>query len=173
MKPTIKFISAGAGSGKTHYLTKFLHEELSSGRVTAQGVIATTFTRKAATELRERVRGFLLEVGEFEKANSMGQARIGTVNGVCGELLQRFAFEAKLPTRQVVVEEEQANVLLMRAIDMVQDGDEASRLDRLNTKFSVDEKDWKENFQTLVATVRSNNIQRNELDRIKKENFLF
>lgn len=170
MKPTIKFISAGAGSGKTHYLTKFLHEELSSGRVTAQGVIATTFTRKAATELRERVRGFLLEVGEFEKANSMGQARIGTVNGVCGELLQRFAFEAKLPTRQVVVEEEQANVLLMRAIDMVQDGDEASRLDRLNTKFSVDEKDWKENFQTLVATVRSNNIQRNELDRIKKEN---
>jgi len=61
-------------------------------------VIATTFTRKAATELRERVRTALIEKGEFALANSIGQARIGTVNSVCGGYLERFAFEAGLAT---------------------------------------------------------------------------
>ena len=104
MNAKLTFISAGAGSGKTHRLTSILHTELAAKRVKPSGVIATTFTRKAATELRERVRGFLLEQGEYTLANAMGQARIGTVNAVCGELLRRFAFEAGLPTEQTVLE---------------------------------------------------------------------
>lgn len=75
MTAKLTFISAGAGSGKTHRLTSLLHEELSSKRVHPSGVIATTFTRKAATELRERVRGYLLKQGEHVLANAMGQAR--------------------------------------------------------------------------------------------------
>src|SRR5690606_37896718 len=48
----ITFISAGAGSGKTYRLTELLHRELTAGSVRPSGVIATTFTKKAATELR-------------------------------------------------------------------------------------------------------------------------
>ena len=51
MAGTLRFVSAGAGSGKTYRLTQILHEKLSSGQTTPGGVIATTFTRKAATEL--------------------------------------------------------------------------------------------------------------------------
>ena len=54
MNAKITFISAGAGSGKTHRLTEILNKELNSGGVRPSGVIATTFTKKAATELRER-----------------------------------------------------------------------------------------------------------------------
>ena len=51
MTGKLTFISAGAGSGKTHRLTQILHEQLSSGSVRPSGVVATTFTKKAATEL--------------------------------------------------------------------------------------------------------------------------
>ncbi len=91
-RPKIQFISAGAGSGKTYALTQILYNELTSGEVKPGGVLATTFTRKAATELRERVRSHLIRQGATVLANAMGQARIGTVNGICGALLERFAF---------------------------------------------------------------------------------
>ena len=94
MSATIHFISAGAGSGKTYRITEDLEKMLASGAVRPSGVIATTFTRMAATELRERVRQKLIAGGKVQQAAQMGQALIGTVNGVCGELLRRFAFEA-------------------------------------------------------------------------------
>jgi ATP-dependent helicase/nuclease subunit A len=103
MSAHIRFISAGAGSGKTYRLTELLLAELQAGRVRPAGVLATTFTKRAATELRERVRGFLISQGEFTRADAVGSARIGTVNSVCGSLLQRFAFEAGLPTEQRVL----------------------------------------------------------------------
>src|ERR1700719_1685903 len=96
MNASIRFISADAGSGKTYKLTEILHELLTTKKVTPSGVIATTFTKKAAAELRERVRGSLVEKGEHRLATEIGQARIGTVNSVCGGLLARFAFEAGL-----------------------------------------------------------------------------
>src|SRR5665213_4381003 len=111
MAGKIHFVSAGAGSGKTHRLTEILHERLASGEVRPSGVIATTFTKKAATELRERARAHLLNQGAYSLAHAMGQARIGTVNSVCGALLERFAFEAGLATEQQVLEEGQAAIL--------------------------------------------------------------
>src|SRR5574340_94247 len=104
MSGKLHFISAGAGSGKTYRLTQILHAKLSAGDIRPAGVIATTFTRKAATELRERVRSHLLEQGAYRIANAMGQARIDTVNSVCGGLLSRFAFEAGMSTEQQVLE---------------------------------------------------------------------
>ena len=44
MKANITFISAGAGSGKTHRLTELLHSELTAGGIRSSGVLATTFT---------------------------------------------------------------------------------------------------------------------------------
>jgi len=168
MNAKLTFISAGAGSGKTHRLTSILHEELAAKRVKPSGVIATTFTRKAATELRERVRGFLLEQGEYTLANAMGQDRIGTVNAVCGELLRRFAFEAGLPTEQTVLEEEQATLLLKQAIDMVQDSADAAELGLLRERLSIE--DWDEDFRNLVATIRANAIAPADLAKIAQEN---
>lgn len=170
MTAQLTFISAGAGSGKTHRLTRILHQELAARRVAASGVIATTFTRKAATELRERVREFLLGEGEHDLANAMGQARIGTVNAVCGELVRRFAFEAGLPTEQTVLEEEQATLLLRQAIDMVQDGTAAAELLALRKRLAIADEDWNKSFRDLVAAVRANAIAPADLQKIAAEN---
>ncbi len=156
MPGRITFVSAGAGSGKTYRLTQILHDKLSSGQVSPSGVMATTFTRKAATELRERVRSALLEKGEVTLANSMGQARIGTVNSVCGGLLERFAFEAGLAPVQRVLEEAQAGAFVREALDAVSDTETLQKIVALARRLGID--DWDEKLKLVIDQARANDI---------------
>lgn len=165
MKAQITFISAGAGSGKTHRLTELLHHELASGSIRPSGVIATTFTKKAAAELRERVRGHLLNQGDFGLANAMGQSRIGTVNSVCGQLIARFAFEAGMSTDQQVLEEVQSKALLGHAIDAVLDSPAMQELLSLVRRLGLEpdsrdkyKNNWQSDLKSLVDQIRNNDI---------------
>jgi ATP-dependent exoDNAse (exonuclease V) beta subunit len=160
----IRFVSAGAGSGKTYRLTEVLHQALASGQVRAEGVLVTTFTNRAATELRERARAFLVEQGDHARAVAIGAARIGTVNAVCGALLARFAFEAGLPTEQRVLDEVRAARLLDEAIDATVQGDELTELLVVARRLSLDEKDrdgkvpWRKALSELVNAARANAV---------------
>ena len=163
--PKIQFISAGAGSGKTYALTQILYNELTSGEVKPGGVLATTFTRKAATELRERVRSHLIRQGATVLANAMGQARIGTVNGICGALLERFAFEAGLPTEQLVMDEARARQLLHQAMDLVMEDASLAALLQVVRRLGLDvpwhgsdEIPWNKALGDLVNDARANAI---------------
>jgi ATP-dependent helicase/nuclease subunit A len=169
MNAKITFISAGAGSGKTHRLTEILNKELNSGGVRPSGVIATTFTKKAATELRERVRAHLLKQGNFRLASAMGQARIGTVNSICGQLISRFAFEAGISTDQQVLEEVQAGVILGKAIDAVLDGAGMRGLQNTARCLGLEE-EWKDSLQSLVDQVRANDIPIAEIGGFAQRN---
>lgn len=171
MNAKITFISAGAGSGKTHRLTQLLHEELQSGSVRASGVIATTFTKKAAAELRERVREHLLKQGSWGLSNAIGQARIGTVNSVCGKLIERFAFEAGESTELQVLEESQASLLLSRAIDAVLDEQAMRELLALSHRLGLED-EWKEALQTLVTQLRTNDIALGRIAGFAEQNCL-
>ena len=71
----IRFISAGAGSGKTYRLTEELEKELMTGNTRPSGVLGTTFTNMAANELREQVRRRLIEDGRLSMANRMAPPR--------------------------------------------------------------------------------------------------
>ena len=137
MSETLRFLSAGAGSGKTHRLTQILHDMLIDARVRPSGVLATTFTNKAAAELRERVRAHLIEQGAYVHATAIGQARIGTVNSVCGNLLARFAFEAGMPMEQRVLDEPSATQLLDQAIEEVIEGKTLSTLLTVTRRLSA------------------------------------
>ena len=50
-------ILAGAGSGKTRVLTRRIAHRVETGAIDPQRTMAVTFTRKAASELRSRLRG--------------------------------------------------------------------------------------------------------------------
>ncbi len=169
MSAHIRFISAGAGSGKTYRLTELLLAELQAGHVRPAGVLATTFTKRAATELRERVRGFLISQGEFTRSDAVGSARIGTVNSVCGSLLQRFAFEAGLPTELHVLDEARAGQLLREAIDTVIEGHTLSELLQVARRLSLDadprggKPPWQEALGQMVNQARANAIDANVL----------
>ena len=164
MTGNIHFISAGAGSGKTYTLTEKLEELLRDGNVSPAGVIATTFTRLAAGELKERVRQKLIESGALTTANQMEQSLIGTVNGVCGDLLGRFTFEAGLPPDQTVLEEKQGDVLFYQAMEQVLADDVAlvrqmnEVCERLQITLPRSKKlAWRREVKDIVDAARANN----------------
>ena len=176
MSDLIRFISAGAGSGKTYKLTEILHELLTVKKVPPAGVIATTFTKKAAAELRERVRGSLVEKGEHRLATEIGQARIGTVNSVCGGLLARFAFEAGVPPEQRVLDQEGAGRILKEAMDHVAEGPALEELLNVSRRLGLTETrgkpgiPWQKAFQEVVDQARANAIDPGTLRGFGKEN---
>jgi DNA helicase II / ATP-dependent DNA helicase PcrA len=83
-------ILAGAGSGKTRVLTTRIAWLIKGGRVTPAGVLAVTFTNKAAREM-------LTRVGAMMTVNPRGMW-IGTFHGLCNRMLRAHAREAGLPT---------------------------------------------------------------------------
>ncbi|CAE6934408.1 UvrD-helicase domain-containing protein [Paraburkholderia domus] len=154
----IEFISAGAGSGKTYRLTTTLAEALETGAARPHAVLATTFTVKAATELRERARAWLLDKGRLDLATAIGQAKLGTVNSVCGQLLQRFCFEMGLSPDQTVLSEAHSKRLLKTALDETLDGFGQVELSRLTTRFGIDQADWAESIGNVVHAARNNDL---------------
>ncbi len=88
--PTL--ILAGAGSGKTRALTHRIAYLIQQG-VPPWQILAVTFTNKAASEMKERIRG-LLRITEPENTNpwSFGSGRIpvmGTFHSICAKILRR------------------------------------------------------------------------------------
>jgi ATP-dependent helicase/nuclease subunit A len=165
MSESFRFISAGAGSGKTYRLTELIHEMLMDDHVGPSRILATTFTIKAAAELRQRVRSHLMAKGQYTLATAIGEARVGTVNSVCGNLLARFAFEAGMPMQQRVLDESAAAQLLNEAIDAVIDDETlaglitvARRLCLDQPAYGDDERPWKKALRDIVNQARSNAI---------------
>ncbi len=91
------FVSAGAGSGKTFTLTRRIVYALSpeSGPFVEHldQVLAITFTKDAAAEIRDRVRRALIEEGMDEEALTVDDAWISTIHGMCSRILHAHALE--------------------------------------------------------------------------------
>ncbi len=82
-------ILAGAGSGKTRVLTTRIAWLLSTGRVSPGGILAVTFTNKAAKEMMTRLAAML-------PVNVRGMW-IGTFHGLCNRFLRAHHKLANLP----------------------------------------------------------------------------
>ena len=108
-------LMASAGTGKTYALTESIEIDVAAGRDPAR-VVATTFTVKAADELRERARGRLLSLGDAKNAVRMLGARVGTVNGVCGGLVKEFAFGLGLSPIVEVIDQDGAKAALRQGL---------------------------------------------------------
>lgn len=86
---THALILAGAGSGKTRVLTTRIAWLVSSGQVSPQGILAVTFTNKAAKEMMLRLSSML-------PMHPRG-LWIGTFHGLCNRLLRAHSQDAGLP----------------------------------------------------------------------------
>ena len=158
MMNNIEFISAGAGSGKTYKLTETLAQALESGAARPHAILATTFTVKAATELRERARSWLLEKGRIDLATAIGQARLGTVNSVCGQMLKRFCFELGLSPDQTVLGEGQSKRLLKATLSETMDSAGQAELVWLTERFGIEQADWSKTVEAVVKAALDNDI---------------
>jgi len=89
LPPQHALILAGAGSGKTRVLTTRLAWLISTSQITPQGVLAVTFTNKAAKEMLARLAAML-------PINVKGMW-IGTFHGLCNRMLRAHYRDAGLP----------------------------------------------------------------------------
>ena len=130
-------VTAGAGTGKTRTLVARYLALLAEGLPT-RSVVAVTFTRKAAHEMRNRareaVRAYLARPGleDAERARwsalygQLDAARIGTIHTLCAEILRAHPVEAARcgePSMRVdpgfdVLDEAQAALLQEQAVDL-------------------------------------------------------
>ena len=88
-------VIAGAGSGKTRVLTERIAYLIESQKVSPYEILAFTFTRKAAGEIRER-----LETRLDRKASHI---KIGTMHAVALSMLHKFGDAIGLKAKQLTV----------------------------------------------------------------------
>ena len=112
-------VEAAAGTGKTTALVQRMVRMLVTGRARMDGLVAVTFTEKAAGELKLRLRQELetarsgpLPVDERRALDaalsSLEEAQIGTIHGFCADLLKEYPVEAGVDPLFVVLTEDQA-----------------------------------------------------------------
>lgn len=107
-------VSAGAGSGKTKVLVeKYIHLLLDHPEWAVESVVAITFTRKAAAELKLRIVETVLKMIEAKHPdiqrlkdirNAVGAAPIGTIHNFCGRVLREFAYDAHVDPDFAILE---------------------------------------------------------------------
>ncbi|MFM8908966.1 MAG: ATP-dependent helicase, partial [Actinomycetota bacterium] len=96
--PTATIVHAGAGSGKTRVLTHRIAWRIAHGDIDPARVLAITFTREAAAEMRRRLRS--LGVMRHDRPGDTNQPTIGTFHAIALALLRRRASDtsAVVPT---------------------------------------------------------------------------
>lgn len=108
-------VLAGAGSGKTRVLTTRIAWLLQTGQASPSGILAVTFTNKAAKEMLVRLSALL-------PVNLRGMW-IGTFHGICNRFLRTHYQAANLP----------------QSFQILDTQDQLSAVKRLCKQFNVDD----------------------------------
>ena len=106
-------ILAGAGSGKTRVLTTRIAWLIQTGQVAPNGILAVTFTNKAAKEMTVRLSAMM-------PISTRGMW-IGTFHGLCNRLLRAHHRDAGLPqTFQILDSQDQLSMIkrMLKALNV-------------------------------------------------------
>ncbi len=105
------FVSAGAGTGKTTVLVERFVRAVCDEGLDVESVLVITYTRKAAGELRARIRAALHRAGRPDLARRLDGAWISTIHGFCSRLLRAHPFAVGIDPRFRELDEEHGAVL--------------------------------------------------------------
>ena len=134
-------ILAGAGSGKTRVLTTRIAYLISTGQVSPHGLLAVTFTNKAAKEMVTRLSAML-------PINTRGMW-IGTFHGLCNRLLRAHHREANLP----------------QTFQILDSGDQLSAIKRVMKAQNVDpEKFIPRDVQNFISSSKEQGLRAHEVE---------
>ena len=111
------FVSAGAGTGKTTVLVERFVRAVCDEGLDVESVLVITYTRKAAAELRGRIRAALLERGRDDLAQRLDGAWISTIHGFCARLLRAHPFAVGIDPRFHELDEQHGAVIRGEAFD--------------------------------------------------------
>ncbi|MEQ1564053.1 MAG: UvrD-helicase domain-containing protein [Myxococcota bacterium] len=151
----LRVVTASAGTGKTHHLVELVVEQLLSGQVRPEGLVAVTYTRKAADELIGRLRTRLAAAGRVDLAGRLQDGHVGTLHAVCGDLVRQHALILGLSPQVRPLPPIEAARLGREALDdvLARIGPE---LDPLAARISQPE--WRGLVGRILAAARVNGI---------------
>lgn len=168
---TIEMISASAGTGKTYRLTELIVEAVAAGTA-PERIMATTFTVKAARELKSRVRSRLMKEAAPDLAPRIEDAYVGTVHSLCSRFLSEYAIDAGISPALDMLPEQDAERLFNIAVEEAisyhaqEVEDAARRLGRTGEGYGFGQQsDWQEDVRELVTTARANGFSPTELEK--------
>src|SRR5512142_173913 len=134
-------ILAGAGSGKTRVLTTRIAYLISTGQVSPSGILAVTFTNKAAKEMVTRLAAML-------PINTRGMW-IGTFHGLCNRMLRAHFREANLP----------------QTFQILDSGDQLSAIKRLMKAMNVDDEKYPpREMQNFISGRKEEGLRAHEVE---------
>jgi ATP-dependent helicase/nuclease subunit A len=105
------FVSAGAGTDKTTVLVERFVRAVCEEGLDVESVLVITYTRKAAGELRARIRAALHGRGRADLARRLDGAWISTIHGFCSRLLRTHPFAVGIDPRFRELDEEHGAVI--------------------------------------------------------------
>lgn len=153
---TVHVVSASAGTGKTYHLTGEVTKALASGDVRPEGVVAITYTKKAAAELESRIRTDLVRAGRGDLAARVRDGYMGTVHSVCERLLREFALETGHSPFLEPIAEAQRERIFAEALAAVLAGREA-RIEPIAWRFQLE--GWEKGpLRSIVELARENGL---------------
>lgn len=103
------FVKAAAGAGKTTILVNRFLSILAEPDLRPDHILAITYTKKAAEEMKHRLRPTLRA--------ALGQTRIDTIHAFCLSVLRYYPFEAGLTTGFRTLDGTQGETLKKMAIE--------------------------------------------------------
>ncbi len=134
-------ILAGAGSGKTRVLTTRIAWLISSGQASPSGILAVTFTNKAAKEMVTRLSAML-------PINTRGMW-IGTFHGLCNRMLRAHYREANLP----------------QTFQILDSGDQLSAIKRVMKAMNVDDEKYPpREMQNFISGNKEQGLRASEVE---------
>ncbi len=101
-------VLAGAGSGKTRVLVHRIAWLMQVEGLSPMGILAVTFTNKAAKEMRARIEGLM--------QSSLHGMWMGTFHGIAHRLLRRHYEECKLPQSFQILDSDDQYRLIRRVL---------------------------------------------------------
>jgi ATP-dependent helicase/nuclease subunit A len=122
-------VEAAAGTGKTTELVRRIVRVIETGRAEVTGIVAVTFTEKAAGELKLRLREALEAARGTSQSGSperdrldgalgrLEEAQVSTIHGFCADLLRERPVEAQIDPLFTVLTEARATRLYGEAFD--------------------------------------------------------
>ena len=141
LPPQPALILAGAGSGKTRVLTTRIAWLIQTAQISPAGVLAVTFTNKAAKEMLARLSAML-------PINTRGMW-IGTFHGLCNRLLRAHHRDAALPQS-------------FQILDMA---DQLSAIKRLIKRLNVDDEKYPpKQLQYFINSAKDQGLRAHAVD---------